>query len=63
MAPFCSFGVAHGGEKTAYQDLRLWFSSPGSPSFGLVWPMPEPATCEKVSPISSQSVEKPNATP
>jgi hypothetical protein len=29
MAPFCSFGVAHGGEKTAHQYPRLWFSSEG----------------------------------
>ena len=48
MAPFCSFGVAHGGEKQAHQCPRLWFSSRGSLSFGLGWPMPKPATCGKV---------------
>ena len=39
------------------------FPPPGSPSFGLLWSISEPATCGQVSLISSQSVEKQNATP
>jgi hypothetical protein len=37
MAPFFSFGVAHGGEETDHQCSRLWFSSTDAPSFGVVW--------------------------
>jgi hypothetical protein len=63
MAPFLPCGAAHGGEETDSQCSRLWFSSTASPSFGLVWPMKEPAACGKVGKISLHSVEKSNAAP
>jgi len=56
IAPFCLFGVTHGGAKTDHQWPRRWFSSPGSPSFGLLWPIKEAATCGKVSQLSLHSV-------
>jgi hypothetical protein len=60
IAPFRLFGATTGGEKTDHQCPRRWFSSSGSPSFGLLWPIKEAATCGKVSQLSLHSVEKTN---
>src|SRR5262249_38326759 len=61
--PFTRVGWLMEAKRQPISVPRLCFSSPGSPSFGLIWPTPESATCGKVSPISWQSVEKPYATP
>ena len=49
MVPFFSFGAAHGDEKTDHQCPKLWFSSPGSLSYGLLWPMQDQQPVEKLA--------------
>ena len=63
MAPFCSCGVTYGGKRRPISARGCGFPPQGFRLLGWYDLCQSQQPVEKVSPISLQSVEKPNATP